>query len=1046
MWRTLFPQTFPPMRLKGILPMQNYSITRKDITSKRTSCAIIRTKSLYLKPMISVRNILTALLVSAFFLTGAAGAEPSLQPFNGKFQNISAGERPRGAVCSIAQDSIGFIYLGTDGGLVRYDGIRSQTFHREEGNPRSLCNEHVNALYYDTPTGTLWVGTNLGLCRYDGAGGFILDETVGWKHIKTIFRSGSSLWVGTTEGLFRLDDDSCGASGADSASDSKGTRARAEQRGGAQCCAPGSVCIGPGLHIAAGCALGDDLYFGSYGCLYRIRGGSSNLEKLPLNIPEGTQGNLVLALIPLDAALCSSSCLHGSEHISPEASRSLYVGSERGLFLYDTVSGKLTLVRKGAPVKNFIHLPDGTLLAGTDNGLLSIASDSSIQEIFRHDVRNSRSIPDNVIWSSFVDRDGNLWIGTDHGAAISPLRSDFSFASLDEPIPGGMDVTSMACSPDGALWTGGMSGLARRAEDGTVQLFRPGAENPRIRLSHNKVRALYADGENVWVASDGGLSRIDSGLSVSNYDITESSGTCLSDWMYCITEDSCGRLWMGTYDGGIFISSKNSLPNGGGKVTAEHHLGTSDGLSGNIVFRICTAGNKVVVVTDRGVDLVSTENFSVKRVAVPGGARTLSLESDGRRIWVGTEAGVYLLCSDGTLSSLSGSSVCAQSLIYNDECLWIADETELWRYSISSGEWALVRNFDNPLFSLAASADGGTIFAGSINGCYCLDESTSPLRADSQRVVVSELYLDNVLVKAQQEYSGREILSRDISLTSSVCLSSHQNSFALSFTSLKYPLHSGHFAYRLAGFHETWQICSPDSRAVFLNVPPGSYTFQVHHVGPDGEPDSETATLGIKILRPWYSNQWAVLTYIIVLAALALFVWYFFKVRSALKKERIERAKAEDRATSAVSRSQEFFETLSAMFTGKSPAPKDEGTAEGEAPVQESADPDARFMKVISEIVSRHLADPEFSAAALCEESRWPSKQVYRKIKQLTGLGPTEFIRDIRLQKAAALLSEGKLSVTEVMYKVGFTTPSYFSKCFKARYGVTPSEYRISEE
>ena len=88
------------------------------------------------------------------------------------------------------------------------------------------------------------------------------------------------------------------------------------------------------------------------------------------------------------------------------------------------------------------------------------------------------------------------------------------------------------------------------------------------------------------------------------------------------------------------------------------------------------------------------------------------------------------------------------------------------------------------------------------------------------------------------------------------------------------------------------------------------------------------------------------------------------------------------------------------------------------------------------------MEDPDFSAASLCAESRYGSKQVYRKIKQLTGLSIVEFIRDTRLQKAAQYLSQGKLSVTEVMYKVGFTTASYFSKCFKEKFGVPPSEYK----
>ncbi len=156
-----------------------------------------------------------------------------------------------------------------------------------------------------------------------------------------------------------------------------------------------------------------------------------------------------------------------------------------------------------------------------------------------------------------------------------------------------------------------------------------------------------------------------------------------------------------------------------------------------------------------------------------------------------------------------------------------------------------------------------------------------------------------------------------------------------------------------------------------------------------------------------------------------------------LQVERAEKEKAQSIANSTVSRTQEFRETLSVIFGSRQLASKD-----GESEDEDSGTPDAKFMKEIVEIVNRHLDDPEFSATALCEESHWPAKQIYRKIKQLTGLSTVEFIRDIRLQNAASLLEQGKLSVSEIMYMSGFTTASYFSKCFKARYGVSPSEYQ----
>ena len=68
------------------------------------------------------------------------------------------------------------------------------------------------------------------------------------------------------------------------------------------------------------------------------------------------------------------------------------------------------------------------------------------------------------------------------------------------------------------------------------------------------------------------------------------------------------------------------------------------------------------------------------------------------------------------------------------------------------------------------------------------------------------------------------------------------------------------------------------------------------------------------------------------------------------------------------------------------------------------------------------------------------NKQLYRKLKALTGQTPVEYIRDMRMQKAAKLLKAGKFSVSEVMYTVGFSNSSYFSKCFSKAFGMTPTE------
>ena len=102
---------------------------------------------------------------------------------------------------------------------------------------------------------------------------------------------------------------------------------------------------------------------------------------------------------------------------------------------------------------------------------------------------------------------------------------------------------------------------------------------------------------------------------------------------------------------------------------------------------------------------------------------------------------------------------------------------------------------------------------------------------------------------------------------------------------------------------------------------------------------------------------------------------------------------------------------------------------------------DEKWLANITKIIEDKVADTDLSVNALSEKSGISTKQIYRKIKQLTGLTPVDYIRSIRMKKAAMLLAQKKFSVAEVMYLVGFSNYSYFSKCFQAKYGKTPKQF-----
>ena len=96
------------------------------------------------------------------------------------------------------------------------------------------------------------------------------------------------------------------------------------------------------------------------------------------------------------------------------------------------------------------------------------------------------------------------------------------------------------------------------------------------------------------------------------------------------------------------------------------------------------------------------------------------------------------------------------------------------------------------------------------------------------------------------------------------------------------------------------------------------------------------------------------------------------------------------------------------------------------------------------EYVEKNIADEHYSVEQLSNDLCMSRMTLYRKIQSSTGQKPTEFIRTIRLRRAAELLREGRLTITEISYATGFSSVSYFSRCFRTMYGVAPTQFITS--
>ncbi len=132
----------------------------------------------------------------------------------------------------------------------------------------------------------------------------------------------------------------------------------------------------------------------------------------------------------------------------------------------------------------------------------------------------------------------------------------------------------------------------------------------------------------------------------------------------------------------------------------------------------------------------------------------------------------------------------------------------------------------------------------------------------------------------------------------------------------------------------------------------------------------------------------------------------------------------------------QFYERMSHVKTTENAQPANEGELG-------MNNQDIKLMEKMNQLIQENISDEDFSIDQLAESLNMSRSSFYRKLKSLTGVKPVDYIRNARLEYAAKLLAEGR-KTTEVAAVTGFTSPSYFTKCFKAKFGILPKDYVLS--
>ncbi|HMF72781.1 MAG TPA: AraC family transcriptional regulator, partial [Flavitalea sp.] len=111
----------------------------------------------------------------------------------------------------------------------------------------------------------------------------------------------------------------------------------------------------------------------------------------------------------------------------------------------------------------------------------------------------------------------------------------------------------------------------------------------------------------------------------------------------------------------------------------------------------------------------------------------------------------------------------------------------------------------------------------------------------------------------------------------------------------------------------------------------------------------------------------------------------------------------------------------------------------------EVANADEKTVQRALAVVEKNISNSDFSVEELSRELYMSRVGLYKKLLSLTGKTPIEFIRIIRLKRAAQLLEKSQLSISEIAYEVGFNNPKYFAKYFKTQFGMLPSQYQADK-
>ncbi len=764
----------------------------------------------------------------------------------------------------VFQDSKGWIWLGTDYGVFRFDGYRFTAFNPMTETGNTLSNSLIRKIFEDNK-GNLWFGTDFqGIFKYVRTENTLEQfKDKGFSHNSVwdiIQDAKGNLWLGTEGGLTYFNTNTNEVEFTYTTSNSK---------------------ILPGSWIRK-------LFIDNQNKLWV--GSNRGIVVLDEN------HNKVESWLTGDA-------YHEHENeiweIFEDNSGAIWIGTYLGgLLKYNRNSRKLKhiILDKRNPrsetVRAVIQDTRGDIWFGTRGGLYSLSAQTNIISHYQNEVDNNYSLIHNSVLDLLIDKKGDLWVGTRNG--LSYLNFDkqafgyLSSKSGDEKRLSNGEIYVIWEDEAEQLWIG--------TESGGINILNKNQDNIEYLtttngLSSNCIKAICPDNKgNVLIGTYlGGLNMYNPAtgkVKVFLHDPNIES-TISDNEVWAILNDSKKRIWVGTSKGlDLFDENTQTF----------HHYNKSDHITNVSMIYETSKGELWIYSSDKEKLSVITPSKSRRIFDIQ--SRAICEDIDGN-IWMGTLGNGLIKMNDKgeiieTFTTADGlsSNILNGIIDVNNEYLWISSNNGISKFNIEKHDiknYFVTDGLLNNKFNYGAfykTRNNSLVFGGNKGVDFVFLDKLNRNDYIPPIVITGFRVFNKEINVSPTGTSG--LLTNLISETKSIVLNYNQNMISFDFAALNYAnSKKNKYKYKLEGFDKDWNDIGTNRLATYTNLEHGEYNFRVVGSNNDHVYNEAGVELAITIMPPFWKTWWFRSLAILVMLLLLFLIYRMIRNREKLKQELI---------------------------------------------------------------------------------------------------------------------------------------------------------------